>query len=587
MRDHNNRQSSTIMAYFSENFPTLTLELFLLHFFIFKFSNCQINPHSMKTFIAFIGLAVLVLSTSCNHGTSGVITAGENIAVVTTQYGDVRGYTDGPVFAFKGIPYAKADRFMPPQAPDKWEGKRQCTIYGPQAMQGTAQKWTGQGDYKFGFTFSVEPMDEKESFVLNIWTNGINDHKKRPVWFWIHGGGYANGSGNQLTFFDGRSMAEKGDIVVVTVNHRLNILGYLDLRGLGGKYSESVNLGMQDLVFALKWVHDNIENFGGDPNSVTIDGQSGGGGKVSTLMAMPSAAGLFHRAIVQSGSTLTLTSGDDSKEYGMAYMKALGLKPEQADSLNKFTYDQLVEAGQKANAILREAGRTISRGGGSPSVDGKYIVQNPFDPTPAEFSKNIPMMIGSNLHEFGYNNRAIIIPQTMEQVRTTLTQRYGAENAEKYIAAYKQAYPNDDQPQHILATNIRTNVIKQATVKSAQGGAPVYVYLFEWLSPVNDGSLGACHGMELPFMFNNVYLARPMTGGGEDAYRLEDKISSSWISFIRTGNPNNKSLRGWQPFEPQKGATMILNNKCEVRYNHDKALIDLVASLPPAPNARR
>jgi para-nitrobenzyl esterase len=528
-------------------------------------------------------LATVLLAANCSGPKNpGPIESGEKIAVVSTAYGAVRGYIDDGVNAFKGIPYAKADRFMPPQAPDKWDGVRQCTIYGPRAMQGTGERWGGQNDYNFGFQFCIEPIDERDCFVLNVWTKGVNDGKKRPVWVWIHGGGYANGSANQLPFFDGRAIADKGDIVVVTVNHRLNILGYLDLRGLGGNYSESVNLGMQDLVFALQWVHDNIANFGGDPNCVTIDGQSGGGGKVSTLMAMPTAAGLFHRAIVQSGSTLQLGTGEDSKIYGLAFMEALGITTDEADKLNDFTYDELVAANQRVAAILKKSGRSISRGGASPSVDGKYIVQNPFDPTPAEFSKNVPMLIGSNLHEFGYNNRAIILPQTMEQVKTTLTGRYGAEQADSYIAAYKEAYPNDTQPQHILATAIRTNVLKQAAVKNTQGGAPAYVYLFEWQTPVNDGSLGACHGMELPFMFNNIALARPMTGGGEDAYRLADKMSSAWINFIKTGDPNCRELPKWSPYTPEQGATMIFDNTCEVRYNHDKSLVDLVSKLPSA-----
>jgi len=372
-------------------------------------------------------------------------------------------------------------------------------------------------------------------------------------------------------------MANKGDIVVVTVNHRLNTLGFLDLRGLGGKYSDSVNLGMQDLVAALQWVHENIANFGGDPDCVTIDGQSGGGGKVSTLMAMPSAAGLFHRAIVQSGSTLTSGDGEASKAYGLAFVEALGISPDEPEKLNDFTYDEIVAATR----------RTDGRGGGGPVVDGKYITQHPFSPAPAEFSKDVPMIIGSNLNEFGYNNRAIITPQTMEQVKATLTQRYGAENADKYIAAYQEAYPDDDQPQHILTTTIRTNVIRQAAVKNAQDGAPAYVYLFEWQSPVNDGSLGACHGMELSFMFNNIALARPMTGGGEDAYALADKISSAWISFVKTGNPNCKELPEWAPYTPEKGATMIFDNKCEVRNNHDKSLIDLVSSMPSGARGRR
>ncbi|MEO7414025.1 MAG: carboxylesterase family protein [Opitutaceae bacterium] len=512
----------------------------------------------------------------------GPITSGEKIAIVSTQHGDVRGYIDDGIFAFKGIPYAKADRFMPPQAPDKWTGVRQATIFGPRAMQSPGSGWSGQSDYNFGFRFVGEPMNEKDSLVLNVWTKGLKADAKRPVWVWIHGGGYSSGSANQLPFFDGRSLAAKGDIVVVTVNHRLNILGYLDLRGLGGKYADSVNLGMQDLVASLQWVRDNIAKFGGDPNAVTIDGQSGGGGKVSTLMAMPSAAGLFHRAIVQSGSTLTVGAGEATKALGLAFAQALGATPESTDKLNSVTYAELVAAEQRAGTILRESGRTSGRGGVGPTVDGKYVTQNPFDPKPAEFSKNVSMLIGSNLNEFGYNNRAIITPQTIEQVKVALAQRYGAENVEKYIAAYKQAYPNDNQPQHMLTTTIRTNVVKQAAVKSSQDGAPAYVYLFEWQSPVNDGSLGACHGMELPFMFNNIAMARSMTGGGADAYALADKMSSAWISFVKTGNPNCRELPQWAPYTQEKGATMVFNNKSEVRFNHDKAVIDLVSSIPPA-----
>lgn len=519
----------------------------------------------------------LMLFASFGHAQLGPIQAGEDIAVTSTKYGKVRGYIDDGIFAFKGIPYAKADRFMPPEAPDAWDDVRQCTIYGPQAMQGTSQDWDGQGDYEFGFLFNREPMDEKESFVLNVWSQGINDGKKRPVFVWLHGGGYSAGSGNQLPCFDGRSLADKGDIVVVTINHRLNVLGYTDLRGLGGKYSESVNLGMRDIVAALQWVQDNITNFGGDPNSVTISGQSGGGMKVSTLMAMPSAAGvLFHGAIVQSGAINTLNKGEDSKAFGLAFAAALGVNKDNAKKLDDFTYEELRKAERTASRILRSAGSTAR--GGAPSIDGKYITQNPFDPAPADFAKDIPMLIGCNINEFTYNNRALITPKTIEEVRATIAERYGAENVDKYIALYKKAYPNEKEPHRMLVfdTNFRWGAISQSTFKSKQGGAPVYNYLLTWQSPVNDGSLGGAHGMELPFMFNNIELACTMTGCGKEAYELEDKISSAWINFIKTGNPNAKNLPKWDAYTADNGATMIFDDESKILYNHDRELIEFI-----------
>ena len=534
-----------------------------------------------KNLINACVIAVFMLGLN-SHAQPGPIEAGESIAVVPTQYGMVRGYIDDGIFAFKGIPYAQAERFMAPKAPDAWKDTRQCTIYGPQVMQGKAQGWRGQNDANFGFQFCAEPMDEKESFVLNVWSQGINDGKKRPVWVWIHGGGFSAGSANQLPFFDGRSLAAKGDIVVVTVNHRLNTLGFLDLRGLGGKYSDSVNLGMQDLVSALEWVKANIENFGGDPDTVTINGQSGGGAKVATLMAMPSAAGLFQRAIVQSGSILKLGDNELSQKHGLEFMKELGLTAEESDKLNDFSYEELVAASRSTWDRMKASVSVpfMMAPGESPAVDGKYIVQHPFDPAPASFSKDVSMLIGSNLNEFSYNNRRIITPKTMDEVRATLTERYDAENADKYIAAFQKAYPNDDQPQHILTTTVRGTALDQASIKQQQGGAPVHVYLFEWQSPVNDSSLGAAHGMELPFMFNNIAMARTLTGGTEEAYTLADKISSAWINFVKTGNPNCELLPAWEEYTPEKRTTMIFDNTCEVRSNFDQELIDLVSTLP-------
>lgn len=467
----------------------------------------------MKALHSVLALASagLLLAGCCCDNRQGPITTGED-SIAQTSYGRIQGYCDDGIYTFKGIRYAKAERFMPPQYPDPFEGVMKCQVYGPKAMQDQNVRWGEPSDYDFGFQFKIETMSE-DCQVLNVWTPAL-DGRKRPVFVWIHGGGYANGSAIFLPAQDGRALAEKGDIVVVTVNHRLNILGYIDLTAVGGKYSESVNLGQQDLVKALEWIHSNIENFGGDPDCVTIGGQSGGGGKTSTLMAQPAAEGLFHRAIVQSGSTLRQSEPEQSRALGLEVLKELGLTPETADKLAEVPYGELVAAGNRAS-------RTTG-GRFAPVVDGKYLVQHPFDPVAPECSRDVPMLIGSNYNEFCYTNN----------IKYTVDER------------------------------ARQNVLSQASVKAAQGGAPAYVYLFKWESGLNDGALAACHGMELPFMFNNVALQREMTGGTKAAYKMADKVSSAWIQFIRTGDPNVKCLPEWKPFSAETQATMVLDNEC-------------------------
>ena len=508
----------------------------------------------------------MLLPAACtNNGqgpAKGPITTGDD-CIVATVSGKIMGYNDGGIYTFKGVPYAKAERFMPPQDPDKWDGVRKTQVYGPQAMQGQNMRWGGNpSDYDFGFEFKNEKSSENCQ-VLNVWTPAL-DGRKRPVFLWIHGGGYASGSAIFLPAQEGRALAEKGDIVVVTVNHRLNILGYLDLSGLGGKYAESVNLGQQDLVKALEWVHNNIAAFGGDPGCVTIGGQSGGGGKTSTLMAMPAAKGLFHRAIVQSGSTLRQQEPAQSQALGLAVVEELGLKPGPDVDLGKFTYEELVAAGNRAS-------RRFGRGGFSPVVDGKYLVQHPFDPVAAECSKDVPMLIGSNLNEFCYTNN---VPVTMEQVKARLLPRLGEEKFDQFVKDFETVYPGQE-PKELVNTDFstRSRVIAQATAKQAQGGADAYVYLFAWKSAVNDGALAACHGMELPFMFNNVANQREMTGGTPEAYKMADLVSSAWIAFIKTGDPNCKGLPKWEPFNPEDNPTMVLDNVPALRKNLDAVML--------------
>ena len=517
--------------------------------------------------LLIIAAGAALLFCSCGNDRQGAghgsITTGED-CIVSTSSGKILGYNDAGIYTFKGVPYAQAERFMPPRDPDPWDGVRKTQVYGPQALQGQNMSWGGQpSDYDFGFQFKKE-LQSEDCQVLNVWTPAL-DGKKRPVFVWFHGGGYANGSAIFLPCQEGRALAEKGDIVVVTVNHRLNILGYIDLTALGGKYTESVNLGQQDLVKALEWVHKNIASFGGDPGCVTIGGQSGGGGKTSTLMAMPAAKGLFHRAIVQSGSTLRQQEPEQSRALGLAVVEELGLRPGPDVDLSQFSYEDLVAAGNRA-------GRRFGRGGFSPVVDGKYLVQHPFDPIAAECSKDVPMLIGSNLNEFCYTNN---ISYTMDEVKERLLPRLGEEKFDQFVQDFESVYPGQE-PKELVNTDFRTraNVIRQATAKQALGGANAYVYLFAWKSDVNDGALAACHGMELPFMFANVANQREMTGGTPEAYKMENTVSKAWLAFIRTGDPNCKELPAWEPFNPKENPTMVFDNVSELKKNHDAVMLN-------------
>jgi len=525
--------------------------------------------------LLFLSAAVAILAACAGGKQAGIqkapeISAGPHTQVQTV-YGTIEGYLDGDVYTFKGVKYADADRFMPPRDPEKFEGVRMCKIYGPKAMQGQTLRWSGdtQRDYTFGNKFVMEPMDEKECLVLNVWTKGINDGGKRPVFVWIHGGGYASGSGHDLDCYEGRALAEKGDIVAITLNHRLNSLGFTDMRGLGGKYSKSVNVGLQDIVKALEWINKNIAKFGGDPNEVTIAGQSGGGMKVSNILAMPSAHGLFNKAVVQSGSVISESDGEGSKAFGIQLAKELGVTPDGNADFSAFTYDEINAAGRRASAALAEQGIRGSNGG--PVVDGEIIPVQPFSPEAPAISKDVAMLIGTNFCEFNFDmsSRNAL---TEEQAIAQIKERYG-ENADAVMAAFARSYPHKQiRDLLVLDTGFRGSANQQIQIKARQGGAPCYYYMFAW-EPTNN-VLGASHGMELPMMFNNVAVQREMTGSTKEAYIMADKVSDAWINFIKTGNPNAKSLPNWPAFDDQTRACMVFDNVCEVIEDVDKGLLN-------------
>ncbi len=503
-----------------------------------------------------------------------------NSNIVETTSGKVRGYSQNGMHIFKGIPYgastAGAARFMPPSKPTPWTGVRSSLYYGKVCPQGARAGWDNDEN---AFMFEWDDGQPGEDCLrVNVWTPGINDNAKRPVMVWLHGGGFSAGSGQELKSYEGENLARRGDVVVVSLNHRLNVLGYLNLAELGGeKYAESANVGNLDLIAALEWVRGNIANFGGDPNTVLIFGQSGGGGKVGSLMAMPSAKGLFHRAAVQSGSQMRVIQPEDATKLAAALLAELNLSSSQVAELHDIPMDRLQGA---AAAALRKAAPPAPppvpargrRTGWGPMVDAKLLPNHPFDPSAPAVSADVPMLIGSVLNEFtnGIGNPDAF-SMTEQTLQERVTKTHGV-RAEAIIAAYRKSNPQA-RPFELLsmisAATVRNNAVIQAERKTALGGAPAYVYWFKWQTPILDGRPMAFHCSELPFVFDNTDRCAAMTGGGPEARELGAKISEAWIAFAKHGNPNHKGLPKWSAFDKGQAPTMIFDNKCEVRNDPD------------------
>ncbi len=513
---------------------------------------------------------------------SQVIT-GENVAVTNTDNGKVRGYIHKGIYTYKGIPYANAKRFESPQKPKAWDGVRSSMVYGPVAPLLTPTT-SVMDESEFVFNHSWGFTNE-DCMRINVWTPGINDGKKRPVMFWIHGGGFTAGSSQELPSYDGENLAKKGDLVVVSINHRLNILGFLDLSAYGDKYKESANLSILDMKVALEWVKTNIENFGGDPDNVTIFGQSGGGAKVNTLMAMPSAKGLFHKAINQSGAMRSsILEKETTQAIAAEVLKELNISSDRVDEIQTVPFEKLSEAGSKAirtvAAKLKAAGKEVGGFGLSwgPSVDGNVLPYQMLSKEAFELSKNIPLMIGTTKNEFEVFRGSVPASSTQEEVNAAIKKRYG-EKADAYITAVKKAYPHAKKPSEMLDIDVmfRPGAVAQANDKAAMKAADTYMYLFDWQSPVMDGKYKAVHCMEIPFVFDNIARCEEITGGFPDAYVLADKISQAWINFARKGNPNHNGLPNWPAYNAQNTATMHFDNTCTVKPQMDKELFEVVA----------
>jgi para-nitrobenzyl esterase len=510
------------------------------------------------------------------------VIASANAAVVEIEAGKIGGYISNGIYTFKGVPYGDTtqgtNRFAPPRKVKPWAGVRSSRYYGFVAPQAPRGAWRNDEE-AFMFQWN-DGVQSEDCLGINVWTPGVNDNRKRPVMVWLHGGGFAAGSGHELLSYDGENLARRGDVVVVSLNHRLNVLGFLDLSKYGEQYAQSANVGMLDIVAALEWVRDNIAVFGGDPQRVLIFGQSGGGAKVTTLMAMPSARGLFHRAVVQSGSFTANMTQDKSQKLAELVMSALGLGPDSIDRLHTLPYEDLRRAGDVALRSLNpppgsvlDVRRVASDFVFGPSADGKVLPALPFSPAAPELSADVPMMVGTTLNEFG---TSMSHPEYEQVTEAELEARIDALHpgrAKQIIAAFRRRAPQAnplDLWSRIVSAPFRQGAIKQAAAKAAQSKASAYLYWFTWQTPILDGRPRAFHCAELPFVFDNTDRCESMTGGGPRARELGARMADAWIQFARTGDPNHPRMSRWSPFSPNTAATMIFDDNTRLALDPDK-----------------
>ncbi|MEM7017166.1 MAG: carboxylesterase/lipase family protein [Pseudomonadota bacterium] len=502
--------------------------------------------------------------------------------IVTTNAGRVQGLLDNGISAFKGIPYGAPPvaelRFMPPKPVEKWNMLLDATSYGASAVQMYDRFGETEVSRQIATLFTTQSemkTDNEDCLFLNIWTPAP-DQKKRPVMIWFHGGGWSYGSGS-WPVYDGVNLARKGDVVVVTVNHRLNVFGYLHLAEIGGdKYKNSGNAGLLDMVLSLEWVRDNIAAFGGDPNNVTIMGESGGGSKVSHLMATPRAKGLFHKAIIQSGPALEAVEADHAKKNTKAILAELNIDENNLAQLHTLHADVILKAAQAAQA--KNPGYNGLRF--SPVIDGDSLPTHPFAPGAPKQSRDVPLMIGWNKDEMTIFN--VSAPWFGQLTEEQLMQRAGfmfKDKAQELVSAYKAAHP-DYSPSYLFSMMsgdqyMFVNSVIHAERKAAQGGAPAYMYYLLWDTPAADGIFKSTHTLEIPFMFNNVDRSQVLTGDNDEARALENQMASSWLAFAKTGNPSNDTIGQWPAYDAQQRATMVFDVKSRVENNPKGKLLEI------------
>jgi len=491
--------------------------------------------------------------------------------IAKTTSGSVRGLLKDGVQQFWCVPYGAptggANRFMAPKKPAAWSGVKDVfeITFGAPLAPGAEEP------SPVVTALNRKTPESEDCLSVNVFTPGL-DNRARPVMVWMHGGGFTAGSGNYL-LYDGTNLAKKENVVVVSVNHRLNLFGFLHLADLGGeKWAGATNAGIQDLVAALQWVRDNIAAFGGDPGRVTIFGQSGGGGKTTTVMAMPSAQGLFHRAIAQSGSAFRGQAASDATEGAERYLAKLGLKREQLDKLHELDTKTLQAAYYSEPQIQRLAN--------GPVIDGKILPRNQWDPTAPSFSANVPLLAGSVETENGWVGPPPFDLSDAEMLERFTKQLAGndAAQAEKLLGLYKQKHPDLRNQMLWLAAESddtrRWNAQELCRLKQEQRAAASYLYFFDWFSPVHNNRMGAYHTLDIPFVFYNLDIGASMTGSAQSRYALGHVMSAAWAAFARTGNPNHADMPSWPPFDVTTYPTMVFGEHVHVANdpNHDERL---------------
>jgi len=486
--------------------------------------------------------------------------------VAKTAAGKVRGAVIDGMYVFKGVPYgastAGANRFMPPQPPMRWKGERDALAYGLSAPQSDPNvKRPPAATSSLIGELSDKPEGE-DCLVLNVWTRGLADGRKRPVMFWIHGGGFQAGSGSSQGY-DGTNLCKRGDVVVVTINHRLNALGFAFFGDIGGEeFANAGNVGMLDIVHALKWVRDNIENFGGDPSRVMIFGESGGGRKVGALLAMPAAKGLFHRAVIQSGPTIKVVTREDATFAAQALLDELQLARQDFRKLKDVPLDKLMPA---YFAASRKHRFNHAVTGFAPVVDGKTLPQHPFHPTASAVMPEIPVIVGANRTEMTLQLVGDAAAFSLDEAgMMSRAKELFRDKAENIVSVYRQSAPTATPSElfFLMISDYRycAPIMKIAERRAALGKAPVYAYYFTWETPVQGGRLKSPHALEISFAFDNTELSKRFTGGGPRPAALAEKMSDAWIAFARSGDPNTDKLTKWTAYSPATRATMVFND---------------------------